>query len=306
MKVAIGIPTYKQANYIKEAIDSGISQSYDQLSVFVADDQSPDETESVCKGITAANLFYFRNKDRLGRLGNYRKLLNDYAGDAHWYLNLDGDDYLVDKNFIQHAVTLINNNNPDDISFFQANHNLGRLKKIFTEYKVLTEDEILVDGKDYFRLFYKIRNFSHAATLYNRNKALGLNFYSYDSLSSDFHSLMRLSLTGKVILSGKNVAYWRLHDNNDSQSLNEQSLVNELRSLEGIADFSLQFLTKQESRIWLKRIRRYYKESFIYFQSKVNPGTKTIRYVLKNGHFSLFYLKCLVKNIINFSNKKSS
>ena len=52
--VSIIIPTYGRANYLKSAIDSVLSQSYQNIEILVIDDNNPDtldrkETEIILK-----------------------------------------------------------------------------------------------------------------------------------------------------------------------------------------------------------------------------------------------------------------
>ena len=48
---------------------------------------------------------YFRNTENLGTLKNYKKSLYELAS-GDWVINLDGDDFFIDPNFISKAVEL--------------------------------------------------------------------------------------------------------------------------------------------------------------------------------------------------------
>jgi glycosyltransferase involved in cell wall biosynthesis len=48
--VSIVIPCYKQAQYLSEAIDSALAQTYPAVEVIVVNDDSPDDTEAVARG----------------------------------------------------------------------------------------------------------------------------------------------------------------------------------------------------------------------------------------------------------------
>lgn len=53
--VSVVIPTYNAARYIEETISSVLAQTYPNKEVIVVDDGSADETESVVRGICAAD-----------------------------------------------------------------------------------------------------------------------------------------------------------------------------------------------------------------------------------------------------------
>ncbi len=48
--VSVVIPCYKQAQYLPEAIDSALAQTYPAVEVIVVNDGSPDDTEEVARG----------------------------------------------------------------------------------------------------------------------------------------------------------------------------------------------------------------------------------------------------------------
>ena len=105
--VTIMIPTYNRAAYLEAAIQSALKQDYANLEVIIADDCSSDNTSEIArKFISDGRLKYFRNEINRGKTANYRHTLYDLAkGD--WILNLDGDDYLTDENYISFAMQQI-------------------------------------------------------------------------------------------------------------------------------------------------------------------------------------------------------
>ena len=48
-KVSIIIPVYNGENYIREAIDSALSQTYKNIEIIVVNDGSKDNTDEICK-----------------------------------------------------------------------------------------------------------------------------------------------------------------------------------------------------------------------------------------------------------------
>lgn len=221
-RVCIMIPTYNQANYIIAAIESALVQDYPNLEIVIADDSSTDNTAEVVKTyITNPKIRYFKNATNLGRVANYKKCLYEYTK-ADWVINLDGDDYYTNTQFISQAMNAIEKNGIKDTLFYQG-ANIRKVENIekVTGPKMNSEEES-ISGRDYFFKFFERNYFSHMATLYNRSLAIDNNFYRYNIISTDIFSFLHLCLKfgEKKIIVSKNIAgIWLQHDNNTSRTI---------------------------------------------------------------------------------------
>ncbi|MGE5682418.1 MAG: glycosyltransferase family 2 protein, partial [Bacillota bacterium] len=61
--VSIGMPVYNGENYIKEAIDSILAQSFTDFVLIISDNASSDNTEQICREYAAKDkrVLYYRN-----------------------------------------------------------------------------------------------------------------------------------------------------------------------------------------------------------------------------------------------------
>jgi glycosyltransferase involved in cell wall biosynthesis len=223
LKVTIMIPTYNQVAFISEAIDSALAQTYPNLEVIVGDDASTDSTPEIVAKINDPRLKYVRNISNLGRTANYKNLLYNHAtGD--YVVNLDGDDYYTDSSFISEAVKLIISNQNTVIVAAQATTKSAQNESIskIPACRTATGIQILkkLPNTEYF--------FMHMATLYSRKTALDIDFYKSSAISSDWESLYRLSLRGKVCYLVRNVGTWRIH------GANETGTTNTIKQLENL------------------------------------------------------------------------
>ncbi len=213
-KVSILIPTFNQGLYISSAIQSAIQQTYKNIEILISDDASKDGTERIVKKyLDDKRVKYFRNQSNLGRVKNYRKALYELAtGD--WVLNLDGDDYLYDKDFIKTAVSLIQQY--EDVILVGGGCIYKNLDDGYEAVVVPTKKDIeYIEGKELFLSWFK-RPLAHLSVLYNREAAIRIGFYNKDIISSDWESILRLLLEGKVILINKIAGVWRMHKKNIS------------------------------------------------------------------------------------------
>ena len=65
-KISVIIPTYNREKTIKDAINSVLNQTYDNLEVIVVDDGSTDNTEKIIKKIKDKRLKYIKQKKNSG------------------------------------------------------------------------------------------------------------------------------------------------------------------------------------------------------------------------------------------------
>lgn len=297
-KVSVQIPAYNQQDYIVTAVESALVQDHRPIEVIVADDCSTDDTANRIKEFADnASLSYYRNDPNIGRVANYHKALYTYCtGD--WVINLDGDDQFTDPHFISYAMGLITKQSHENIVIFQANHDLAKVKKLFPNHHSISDDAVMIDGREYFLKYYKVRRFRHCATMFKRQEALPLNFYSFDCLFTDFNSMAKLFLKGKIIICGKSVASWRLHDANQSSGLGEQNIKKEFDSIHDIAGYAKPFFAATVISQWEKQMKRYMVETFIELLISRPRQASSLRYIIKQFHWDMIYFKQLTKYFI--------
>jgi glycosyltransferase involved in cell wall biosynthesis len=206
------IPTYNQADFIREAVDSALAQTYSNIEVIVGDDASTDATQEIVAKINDPRLKYVRNVCNLGRVNNYRNLLyNHTTGD--FVVNLDGDDYYTANDFILEAVSCLGKAKHGVVMVVaRATRKSRDSERTSAPYnlKECTGLQILskLPQTEYMMM--------HMAALYSRKHALAASFYRIDAISSDWESLYRLSLRGLVRFLNKNIGVWRIHEINET------------------------------------------------------------------------------------------
>lgn len=261
-KVTIGIPTYNQANLLACTIESALAQDYPNLEVIVADDASTDETpRAVAPFLGDPRLKYVRNPQNLGRVANYRNTLYEHAT-GEWYLNLDGDDYLVDPRFLSDSLEALPRYPGTVLITWGAltlDHGrcwYGRPTMEEWEYR---------DGTEFFLEWdYTKTTVPHLSSLYKRSVAVGIDFYREDILYTDGESLKRLALQGGVLLSGRIAGVWRGHEGNASKSLEPKSHAENIRLITEPYRAALEHgVDRAALEAWKKRNLRTYVDVYL-------------------------------------------
>ena len=297
-KVSIQIPTYNQQAFIKKTVESCLVQDYSNLEINIADDHSTDDTYKIVQPyLKDSRVRYFSNKYNIGRVANYRKALYEYAT-GEWVINLDGDDYFTDKSFISKAIEVIRNLQDDKIVVYQGNHNVNKIIKVVSTSERINEETILVDGSDYFLNFYKINHFYHCATLYKRSEALKLDFYSFNCLFTDFNSIAKLFIKGKVLLSETKVAVWSIHQGNASSTLEGKNIKNELASIANLANYAARYLPAKPVKKWHRKMKGSFFNTYIDIQTKTSQKRAVLWYMITNFNFDKHQFRQLMKAIL--------
>jgi len=279
--ITVMIPTYNQLAFLPVAIESALHQDYQNLEVLVADDLSSDETNSILNNYSGDKRFrYIKNERNLGRVGNYKSTLENHArGD--WVVNLDADDYFTDNTFLSKSMNLIMETRDPEIVFLQAGHTVknkhGQVLRV--DLPTIDQDVKVISGIEYFLEF---NHFSHLASLYNRSKALSIDFYRYDILSADMESFLRLALHGKVILLRQSIGVWLHHGDNDSQKLNIRTVETNLLRLKGpyLYARALNIITPKKLAGWYKKRVNEYLLNYLIIS--MTSGDSRLRGFLKH------------------------
>ena len=104
--ITIFLPVYNGANYIKQAIDSVLAQSYTHRKFLIVDNCSTDNTVEICQPYLAdARFTYIRNEINLGVHGNFHKALS--LCDTTYFAYLSHDDIYVRPDAFAQAHQLL-------------------------------------------------------------------------------------------------------------------------------------------------------------------------------------------------------
>lgn len=97
---------YNGERFIREAIESLLRQSFPDLTLFISDDASTDNTRVICEEYAKkdSRVTYHRQEKNIGVFPNYKFLLNQARGE---YFMWASHDDLWEKDFIQTCLDLL-------------------------------------------------------------------------------------------------------------------------------------------------------------------------------------------------------
>lgn len=120
--VSIGMPAYNGETYIRQALDSLLTQEYTNIELIICDDASTDATEEICRQYAAQHkqIRYYRNRANIGIVRNYERVLDLSKGE--YFMWAQNDD-TWDPTFVGTLVQLLSLN-PDVVLAFSAYDNV--------------------------------------------------------------------------------------------------------------------------------------------------------------------------------------
>lgn len=136
-KVSIVIPIYNGSNYMREAIDSALNQTYQNIEVIVVNDGSSDNTEEIA--LSYGNKIRYYSKENGGVSTALNLGIQKMTGDYFCFLPHD-DVFALDK--IEKQIRVIKESNQDEAivwsgwdMYIQSEH---RYKKVIMPYENAT------------------------------------------------------------------------------------------------------------------------------------------------------------------------
>lgn len=106
MKFSIAIPAYK-AKFLKECIDSILSQTYKDFELIIVNDASPEDLDSIINGYSDSRIRYYKNEKNCGAINvvdNWNKCLGYAQGE---FIICMGDDDKLMPNCLEEYDKLI-------------------------------------------------------------------------------------------------------------------------------------------------------------------------------------------------------
>jgi glycosyltransferase involved in cell wall biosynthesis len=260
--VTIQVSAYNQASFIGEALASALAQDYANLEVVVCDDASTDGTPQVIERFAGdPRLRRFRNEKNLGRVANYRRLVNELSR-GKWIAHLDGDDYFTDPSFVRAAVER-GESHPDIVLVFSR-----ILKTADPAHGGRVENPIpprapVMDGHDFFYAYPPLELCApmHLGTLYQRDAACAAGAYIVDIVPTDFDMFYRMMLSGRVAFLGSVTGVYREHGDQVTRSASLGVLVRNAELFDSLYAAMLRSRPNDKPELdrWLRRrLARYF------------------------------------------------
>lgn len=291
-KISIAIPTYNRKNYLKECIESILSQSFSDFKIYVFDNCSDYNIENFINSFNDKRIELINSPKNLGNIGNFERIYNyDFPSE---YLVIFHDDDTMHPKFLESNCNLLQKNanailSACSMEFINDHKKIKNFKELDKELNIINAQ----NKRDLVKLLINGFHLCFGSVVY-RNTYIEKNFKTFAEKYGkwgDRPYLISLADKGSVLIIDEKLVNYRIHPNQDSQSLSSDK-QKELFSL-----FSLyrnEYLDGTETN---KDIRSYYYYSTNYlllsgfsFAKNFSDYINFIIQAKKMGLFKLHYL----------------
>jgi len=211
-RVSIGMPVFNGEKYIKEAINSILTQTFPDFELIISDNASTDSTQQICLDYVSKDqrIRYFRNEKNLGGPNNYNRVFEISSGE---YFKWAAYDDVLAPDFLRRCVNILDSDPSivgchcktgriDQDGHFLGFYNKGLLSRINSPK---THERF----RDLIGLYYTTTPFHgvYRANLFAKSQRHG----SY--IGADRNLVAELSLMGRIYEIPECLFFWREHPN---------------------------------------------------------------------------------------------
>lgn len=214
-KLSIGLPVYNGENFLEDAINSILNQTFKDFELIISDNASTDATEQICKKFSAEDerIRYFRNKKNLGAAINYNITFKHAKGE---YFAWAAHDDAFAPTFYEKCVKILDGDEGIVLCFSETQFidARGRLLKV-TSSPLNAQSFSLTDR------FLSIMSSGHIVTeIFGviRSDVLKKTPLIAKYMTADIVLLAELSLYGKFYEVREPLFHHREHDNRSVKS----------------------------------------------------------------------------------------
>ncbi|WP_211828568.1 glycosyltransferase family 2 protein [Kistimonas asteriae] len=219
--VSVLVPCYNHQNYVKDAINSILNQTYSNIELIVLDDGSTDNSPAILAELSEKHGFYYEHQQNMGLNGTLNKGLSLAKGQ---YICPFASDDVMFLDRIEKQVALLESR--PDVAVCAGNMiAISETGEIASSLKIRPAREV-----DFDDLFWRKIPGPAAPTAMIRSSVIDeVGHYDPDIRIEDLYMWLKITHAGhKIYILNDVLAYYRKHTGNFHSNY-KSMLENELR-----------------------------------------------------------------------------
>jgi glycosyltransferase involved in cell wall biosynthesis len=211
-KVSVCIPTYNRHDYLKQAIESVLAQTFNGYELIISDNASGDATTNVIRSFKDSRIIHIRKEQNVGLIDNWNSCL--YAAKGKYITIFHDDDHMLPDNLALKIEALDRNE---------------RAGMVHSNFNIIDEKGSITQRNAHF---YGSQDFVETGTSFLRQSFLGYNpvnppsavirkecfdrlggFSKKVNFTTDCEYWMRISMHYDIIYLAKPLIEYRMFHN---------------------------------------------------------------------------------------------
>jgi glycosyltransferase involved in cell wall biosynthesis len=218
-RVSVGLPVYNGERYLVEAIDSILSQTFEDFELIISDNASNDRTQEICKDYQNKDhrIRYYRFSKNMGVARNYNRVFE--LSKSEYFRWASADDISAPEQ-IQRCIEVLDRE-PDVVLCYPKTIIIGEDGEFIKEYDDNLDLRLLSAKERFFTFFDRVRLCNVQYGLM-RSIALGQTSLLRNYPGSDVVLLGELTLYGQFFEIPDFLFYRRFHSQASSSITNDE------------------------------------------------------------------------------------
>ena len=204
------MPVYNGEPYLEEAIQSVLSQTYEDFELIISDNASTDRTEQICRNYASQDnrIVYTRNRENLGAAKNYNRVFEISSGPYFRWFN--ADDVCAPK-LLQRCVEVMDARS--DVVLCYGKTDIIDFDGILIKHYDDNLDLQQENASDRFINFLKVVGLNNAVYGLMRRGAVGKTMLMGNGNypAADINFLAEMTLYGKFVEIPETLFFRRMH-----------------------------------------------------------------------------------------------
>lgn len=281
MKISIITASYNYENYIKETVQSVLSQTYNDWEMIIVDDCSTDNSIDVIKSYNDDRIKLFVNEKNLGLKETLKRGIKEASSD--WIVFLESDDVLA-PDYLAKKVEIAQKYNDinlifNDCEFFGDEERVKAFEHALKKTRSLLQNQSY-PKKMFYDFYQSNKIFTFSSVMAKRSHLLKVNFNPKLDYLIDWHLWIQLSSLGKFYYLPEKLTKWRLPKNSYINSstykspfdLQAASYIEVFKSKKDIC--ILLFILISHPLWYARKYKRELRQKLISYKRKAFPKKK--------------------------------
>ena len=139
-RVSIGMPVFNGENFLPEALDALLDQTFGDFELLISDNASTDRTEAICRDYAARDprIRYYRSEENLGPARNFNLLVERAEGT---YFKWAAHDDICAPTFLERSVDVLDQD-PSVVLVYADTHIIDENGDVTRHYDYKLETDV--------------------------------------------------------------------------------------------------------------------------------------------------------------------